>query len=395
MYPSLHSLPGLSLGDSIGEQSSTLAQFVPYQLNSSNADALQSLFPSTLPPSRGGDSVASSSSYALPHREYDFSVAGSSSRAGPAKQRLPHDLRGSGLAYQSVMSTPYATDGVLRMIDKSPDGKKKNSRHSQTSQGVRPALRSGIASGRPNTSHMTASGSGIGGARNLSRTGSRRQVDRRFPLLHSGKSVNQMAATAADRSGFGRRDGLDGESTGEFRSTFDPAASFADMTSSLAKLDPLCLNLSAGLHPKRGTQSSSGGKRSAPALDGPSAASFDEEYNEFKPAGREQSWVSFAEGTMAESFNDYYEDGNKTGSRLFGGFSGDWQGQQLTQADVFNTAPQMASEFLVDTEFVRQLFIDGTTMEEAQNLVFKMQVRKGMTRMCFIADIFILNAGRV
>ena len=190
MQDSFLSLPSASLGGgSDGEQSETLAKFVPYQLDATNADTLRSLFPANLPPSRGGDSWDSHSlSRSVAGSRLNFSLSGSEiGGSAIGTQELPSVLRGSGRAYDSVMNTPYATKGVFRQINESADGRRPGNKRSveQSRTGHGPRRPHSKARSRPHTTAGIASGSGLGGARILtrSRAPGRLTLDPRFPPL--------------------------------------------------------------------------------------------------------------------------------------------------------------------------------------------------------------------
>lgn len=390
MHGSFLSLPGASLGaGSDGERSETLAGFVPYQLDAANADTLRSLFPVNLPPSRDGgsrDSQALSRSYAG-GSHLDFLLSSSELGCSAVEtQELPYVLRGSGHVYDSVMNTPYATKGVFRQIGESADGRRRGNKRSagQSRTGHGPRRPHSKASSRPHTTAGVASGSGLGGARILSRsrTGGGPAPDAGFPPLM--RSVGERWGGDGDSvDSFGRDNAPPDHSLSSNHSSFDPTAIFADMTSSLAKLDPLCLNLSVGLHGNhpvgdtRRAQTSSGTRLASrggseyydDGYNGTSIFAADQHlescFARTRPEKREPSWVSFEDA-----------GGDVHSSIDLSAMSREWKGQHLSHAEVFNTAPGMMSEHLIDTSFVRQLFADGTTMEETQNLIFKMQVCK-------------------
>lgn len=379
-------------GDSISENSSSLAQFVPYQLNAANADTLNSLFPKSLAPSRGGATTRSEDHFYSLHRpsDFEFSVSTSPSK-DDEKIQLPYVLRGSGHAYEAIMHAPYASEGVFRQIEMSADGRRRKKSHylhreSRSSDSSRRAARSS----RSNTALSVATGSGAGGARALSRSVNTSGGSNRFPDLISGGSSRLYRHQESQPIGYLDQGIMLEEGSMDDRSSYDPTANFADMTSSLAKLDPLCLSLSVGLHaapPRRheGGPPYTELSRARTAGYGDERDSYVSSLKESKPAGREESWVSFAERTITDSFQDYDDQAPSRSAAIdVTGFSSEWRGHDLSHSEVFNTAPEMTSEHLIDTAFVRQLFVDGTTVEEAQNLVFKMQVRNEYLSIFFI-----------
>ena len=368
LQPSLYSSVDGSIETSLTEKSSTLAQFVPYQLNSTNAETLSSLFPSSLPALRPSSEQHSLDDVSFDSRSalglHSLHVRELLSTGEKTSEQLPYVLRGSGSAYDSVMKTPYASESTLRKIKTASQGRRSKPNKKLLGHIPRQSSTAHTSRGHPSsssrpytTSGSIASGSGLGGARALSQGG--------LPTRDISSSL--FSATT-------RKDWSTAQDVNRLTS-YNPSATFADMTIPLSRLDPLCLNLSIGLcgESTDSLDQGLGGRGGSVSLFADGHHSVEEDaYGGNKP--REDSWVSFAQGTMFgyDSSQTHFSNESR-GNGDSKQFSREWKGQVLSHSAVFNTAPKMTSEHLIDTAFIKQLFVDGTTMEEAQNLIFKMQ----------------------
>lgn len=139
--------------------------------------------------------------------------------------------------------------------------------------------------------------------------------------------------------------------------TYDPSTVYADMTADLARLDPLCLNLSIRIHD--GAEAEVGANANVRA--------------------RASSASSMSRGTRSGAGGSLTTRNRSVSFLSASTRRRDAQAKSSSSSSDPSSpgkvAPLMSLEHLVDTTFMRNLFADGTTMEEAQVLILKMEVR--------------------
>jgi hypothetical protein len=141
--------------------------------------------------------------------------------------------------------------------------------------------------------------------------------------------------------------------------TYDPGAVYADMTADLARLDPLCLNLSVRIHDGVQAEAASGGmllthSTRTRALSASAASRGSRRGTRNRGASLLSASMSGKRKSVVRG-----EDGSPDSS----------------PSPQKKLAPLMTLEHLVDTSFMRNLFVYGTTLDEAQALILKMEVQ--------------------
>ncbi len=395
-----------------GSSSQSLAKFVPYQLDPISYDSMQSMFSKRAASSHAiGGSVISRNRWAggLDEDESTGGGAGASvseHSRGRRDAQLPRILKGRGPTHESILQTPYVSPEVMRIIDNSVDGRRSRS-------GGESKNASYIGQVRPHTSSVSSRPQSSAEAP----VALRPQRSKGDALLSGYSRMSRTAPLGAAAPaarlkqggggyGGGRPQAHEDPLGGSYYSAFsyNPSANYADMTSSLAMLDPLCLNLSVGLHHIDGAVQVNqlvGGMDTdgENELLRPHAEGEDDGARESaasKAAKSEPMFDVFSVyGGSTEAVHAAIERGDGKLSNLGPAASSSsssavYRDSRAASAvaealEPFGAAaapaeskphllPKMASEFLIHTEFMKHLFVDGATVQQTQDLIFKMQV---------------------
>jgi hypothetical protein len=177
----------------------------------------------------------------------------------------------------------------------------------------------------------------------------------RFPALVP-RGNNKADVPIHSSSSFPQRQQEDAEAM-HASFTYDPGAVYADMTADLARLDPLCLNLSVRIHDGAQAEAASGGAHLMhSARTRALSASAASRSNHRGTRNRSSSLLSASLATKSKKRD---------------GAAGV---EDSPSSPLRKVAPLMTLEHLVDTSFMRNLFVHGTTLDEAQTLILKMEV---------------------
>lgn len=437
----LEGLPEL-LSDSISATSSSqsLAKFVPYQFDPISYDSMQNMFPKRAATSHavGGSSISRNRwANSLDEDESigggaSLSIAENSSRgprgdqlylqeSGRRDGYLPRVLKGRGPTHENIMQTPYVSPEVMRIIENSVDGRQSKDTRSERSKnagyiGQARPYTSSVSLSRPHPGNSAAAAAAYAGPRPQRVKGDvfisaahNRHMSRTAPIVPpmAGRHLLPRKQTDAPAMRSLTAGNSHEDPYGSYYSGFsyNPSANFADMTSSLAQLDPLCLNLSVGLHrmdQQQQVQLFSGHQGGGAVGGGDSEREFQledgaRESVALKAARSEPIFDVFTVyGDSTAAVHSAFDDGDgklsnlnpggaiafkdsRAASALAEGFESDIAAAAASTSatEIENKPPQllpkMASEYLIHTEFMRHLFVDGATVQQTQDLIFKMQ----------------------